>query len=268
MFKKMSGLIKRFRFFYLFIITIGVFAALSGCGIAQVSKKDQLKSNLYYGLGAGFYRNGNFIKSMQEFIRAEALNPNSAKNYNAIGMVYMETDRENKAILNFKKAIRINPRFSDSYYNLAIIYIKRKNYKQAETYLKKALKNPFYNRPFESYTELGKIYIAEKEFKKAKKILTISRLMDKRYFLTYYYLGNYYLAEGKLDESMNNFRKVLSLNAFFIPAKYKEGIIYFRQKKYDKAKKVFISVYNENKLGKYGIKSFDYLKKIISYPNK
>ncbi len=259
----MSAIIKAVRFFCLFFLITVIFTALSGCGLSQVPKKNKLKSNLYYRLGVGFYQNGNFIKAMQEFIKAKTLNPYSAKNYNAIGMVYMETARESKAVKNFKEAVRINPQFSDAYYNLAIIYIKRKDYQPAKLYLKKALKNPFYNRPYQSYTQLAKIYFAENKPEKAKKILTISKLLDKKYFLTYYYLGKYYLIKGNLDKSLHKFKKVMKLDMFFTPAKYYEGVIYFKQKRYNKAKKIFSSVYNQNKTNKYGIKSLYYIKKIM-----
>ncbi len=252
-------------FSYIFII-IFLFTALSGCGFSQVPKKNKLKSNLYYRLGVGFYRNGNFIKAMQEFIRAKSFNPLSAKDYNAMGMVYMETAREGRAVENFKKAVRINPKFSDAYYNLAIIYIKKKDYFPAENYLKKALKNPFYNRPYESYDQLAKIYLAENKLKKAKKVLTVSKLLDKKYFLTYYYIGKYYLIKGaikgNLNKSLQYFKKTLNLDMFFLPAMYYEGVIYFKQKKYNKSKKIFSYVYKQNKTNKYGIKSLGYIKKI------
>ncbi len=261
----MRETIKTLKFIGLFFLITVVFAALSGCGLSQVPKKNRLKSNLYYRLGVGFYQNGNFIKAMQEFIKAKTLNPYSAKNYNAIGMVYMETAREGKAVKNFKKAVMINPQFSDAYYNLAIIYIKRKNYPPAKIYLKKALKNPFYNRPYQSYTQLAKIYFAENKPEKAKKILTISRLLNKKYFLTYYYLGKYYLIKGNLNKSLHNFKEVIKLDMFFTPAKYYEGVIYFNGKRYNKAKKIFSSVYEQNKMNEYGTKSLNYLKKIMLY---
>ncbi|MHB8231854.1 MAG: tetratricopeptide repeat protein [bacterium] len=263
--KRTAGIKRSIKFFYLVFLTAVIFTSLSGCALPQVPKKSKLKSNLYYRLGVGFYQNGNFIKAMQEFIKAKTLDPYSAKNYNAIGMVYMVTGREGGAIKNFKNAVRINPQFSDAYYNLAIIYMKRKDYAPAKSFLKKALKNPFYNRPYESYTQLAKIYFAENKPEKAKKILIISKLLDRKYFLTYYYLGKYYLIKGKLDKSLYNFQKVITLDIFFTPAKYYEGVIFFKQKKYNKAKKIFSYVYNQNKAGKYGIKSLYYLKKIILY---
>ncbi|MHB1698054.1 MAG: tetratricopeptide repeat protein [bacterium] len=253
------------KFFYLAFFIAVIFTSLSGCGLSQVPKKNKLKSNLYYRLGVGFYQDGNFIKAMQEFIKAKTLNPYSAKNYNAIGMVYLVTGREGGAIKSFNNAVRINPQFSDAYYNLAIIYMKRKDYTSAKAFLKKALKNPFYNRPYESYTQLARIYFAENKPEKAKKILIISELLDKKYFLTYYYLGKYYLVKGKLNKSLYNFKKAITLNMFFTPAKYYEGVIFFKQKRYNKAKKIFSYVYNQNKTDKYGIKSLDYLKKIILY---
>ncbi len=251
------------KFAVLLLITVIILPLLSGCGLSQVPKKNRLKSNLYYRLGVGFYQNGNYIKAMQEFIKAKTLNPNSAKNYNAIGIVYMKTAREGKAVKNFMNAVRINRKFSDAYYNLALIYIKRKDYPPAELYLKKALKNPFYNRPYESYTQLAKIYLIENKPGKAYKILTVSRLLDKKYFLTYYYLGKCMLIENNLNLGLYYFKKVSDLDIFFMPAKYYEGLIYFKQKRYNKAKNIFSSVYDANKTGKFGIKSLRYIKKII-----
>ena len=256
------------KFAALLLIAAVIFPLLSGCGMSAVSKKNKLKSNLYYRLGVGFYQNGNYIKAMQEFIRAKMLYPYSAKNYNAIGIIYMKTARGNKAVKNFMQAVKINPQFSDAYYNLGLIYIKKKSYLKAKIFLKKALKNPFYNKPYESYTQLAKIYIAENKIKKAKKILTVSMLLDKNYFLAYYYMGKCMLLENNLPAGLYYFKKTLDANMFFIPAKYYKGLIYFKQKRYNKAKYIFSSVYDADKADKYGAESLKYIKKILILLNK
>lgn len=251
-----------FKLIFIMLFIAGLSGVLYGCGLPQVSKTNKLKANLFYKLGVGFYQNGNYVKSMQEFIRAKALNPHSARNYNAIGMVYMMTHREKKAVANFKKAVGLNPKFSDSYYNLALIYIKNHDYKNAEECLKKALLNPFYNQPYESYTQLARIYIIENKLDKANKLLLISESLGKNYFLTYYYLGKLYLIKGKLDNSLTNFKRALELDMFFTPAKYKEGVVYFELKNYNNAKTIFSSLYKQNANNEIGIKSLNYLKKI------
>ncbi|MCL4321954.1 MAG: tetratricopeptide repeat protein [Deltaproteobacteria bacterium] len=260
----MFKLNNRFKLIYIILLITGLSAVLYGCGLSQVSETNKLKSNLYYRLGAGYYQNGNYVKAMQEFIKAKASNPYSAKNFNAIGMVYMMTHREGKAIINFKRAISLDPKFSDAYYNLALIYIKKHNYKTAKINLKMALKNPFYNQPYNSYTQLARIYIKENKLEKAKKLLLISESLDKGYFLTYYYLGEFYFIKGRLNHSLFNFQKALSLAPFFSTAKYKEGVIYFKLKKYNKAKLIFDSIYKQYGSNEIGVKSLDYLKKIKS----
>lgn len=261
----MFKLNNRLKLIFIILLITGLSSVLYGCGLSQVSKTNKLKSNLYYKLGVGYYQNGNYVKAMQEFIRAKTLNPYSAKNYNAVGMVYMMTHRDGKAIINFKRAVGLDRKFSYAYYNLALIYTKKHNNKMAKINLKKALLNPFYNQPYESYTQLARIYIKENKLKKAKKLLLISESLDKNYFLTYYYLGEFYLIEGRLNHSLFNFQKALSLDAFFVPAKYKEGVIYFKLKKYNKAKAIFNSIYKHYGSREIGIKSFDYLKKIKSH---
>ena len=252
----------KLTFVVLLILITGLSSVLYGCGLSQVSKTNKLKAALFYKLGIGYYQNGNYVKAMQEFIRAKTLNPYSAKNFNAIGMVYMMTHRRGKAIVNFKRAVGLNQKFSYAYYNLALIYIKERNYKIAKIDLKSALLNHFYNQPYESYTQLARIYIKENKLKKAEKLLLISESLGKKYFLTYYYFGEFYLIKGKLGRSLSNFKKALSINSSFIPAEYKEGVVYFKLKKYGKAKIIFTSLYRQNGSNEIGLKSLNYLKKI------
>lgn len=258
----MFKLNNRLKLIFIIFLIAGLSSVLYGCGLSQVSKTNKLKANLFYKLGVGYYQNGNYVEAMQEFIRAKTLNPYSAKNFNAIGMVYMMTHRGGKAIINLKKAIGLNQKFSYAYYNLALIYIKKHNYKMAKINLKKALLNPFYNQPYESYTQLARIYIKENKLKKAKKLLLISESLGKKYFLTYYYLGKFYLNRRKLGYALFNFKKALNIDTFFIPAKYEEGVIYFKLKKYSKAKIIFDSLYRQNGSNEIGIKSLNYLTKI------
>ena len=254
---------KGFLFLCLALVAASCSLSLSGCGLSAVNKKEMLTANLHYQLGLGFYRNGDYVKAMQEFIRAKESNPDSAKNYNAIAMVYMMTGREGKAVRNLKKAVGLDAEFSDAYYNLGIIYIHKKDYASAEKSFKKALKNNFYDAPYESYTQLAKVYLAEKKYDKAEKALKISMLLNGQYVPSYYYMGKYYMATGDLNRSLKSFGKVLSMDKFFTAARYQEGVVFFMQKKYNKAKEVFSVVYNQNKSNKYGTKSLDYLKKIL-----
>lgn len=257
---------KRSEFKKLFLLLAAVMSAVffsSGCSLSQASKKNSLNSNLHYQLGLGLYRSGNYIRAMQEFITAKRFDPEAARNYNAIAMVYMMTGRDAMAVPNLEKAVSLDSGFSDAYYNLGIIYMRNKKYPEAEKYFKSALKNPFYNTPYESYAQLAKAYIAEKKYAEALKVLKISKLLNGGYALTYYYLGRYYSAVGNLDSALKNYQKALDIDKFFTAANYREGVLFFRQKKFGKAKEVFSSVYENNKGNLYGKKSLGYIKKII-----
>ncbi len=258
---------KKFLIKITFIIALSLLSSfvLYGCGFSQVSKTNKLKSTLYYRIGSGYFNSGNYVKALQEFIKARTVNPYSAKNYNAMGTVYMMTHRQNKAITCFKKATSINNKFSYAFYNLAMIYIKLKKYRLATVNLKKALLNPFYNQPYESYTLLGKIYIIQNQFKKAKKYLFISEALNKKYFLTYYYLGSYYSKRGKFLKAIINYKKALKIDAYFVPAQFREGGNYFKLKRYKRAHDIFSKIYKQNKYNSFGIKASDYLKKLKNY---
>ncbi len=261
----MFKLDSRIKLVFIMLLMAVLSAGLYGCGFSQVSKTKKLKADLFYKLGAGYYQNGNYVKAMQEFIKAKTSDPYSAKDYNAIGMVYMMTHRKGMAVVNFKKAVELNPKFSYAYYNLALIYMKKRDYENAKINLKKALLNPFYNQPYESYTQLARIYIIENKLKKANKLLLISESLGKKYFLTYYYLGEIYLIKGQLRKSLFNFKKAISLNIFYASARYKVGVVYFRLRRYKEAKEIFNYIYKHDGNANARVKSFNYLKKIRLY---
>ncbi len=251
-----------FRLFILFILASVAPLILGGCSTAGVTQKDRLESNLHYAVGASYYKKGDYINALQQFLKARNHDPYSARNYNAMGMVYMVTYRQNKAISSFKKAVSLDKNFSDAYYNLALIYIMDKDYKNAGENLKLALANPFYEKPYQSYTLLAKIYIKEKKFSRAKRILLISRSLNKNYYLTYYYFGKLYLATGKLDKSLKNFKESIDIEGVFLPGEYGRGVAYYKMNRIKKSKAIFEEICKQDNESKYCQKSLKYLGKI------
>jgi tetratricopeptide (TPR) repeat protein len=88
----------------------------------------------------GYYLNqGSYEKAQQEFDKALALNPSSAKAYNLSGLVRFQQKDYQSAEGQFLKAVALDPSFAPAYNNLGGVYAMRNQWSAAKEMLKKAI---------------------------------------------------------------------------------------------------------------------------------
>lgn len=104
-----------------------------------------------------------------------AYQPQTAKEWNNLGMVLAEKGDSEHAIQAYKRSIELSDTYSQTHHNLANIYRNEGLYDKAEEEYLKALKldKSFYH----SYLGLGELYLLKKDRKMAvdffKKALNI-----------------------------------------------------------------------------------------------
>jgi O-antigen ligase len=81
--------------------------------------------------GKAAYNAGNFEESLEYFIGAYKVNPNSIVVNNDLGSAYIKNNRTAEAIKHYKEALAISPLYEDAIINLAATYYNNKEYENA-----------------------------------------------------------------------------------------------------------------------------------------
>ncbi|OGX06700.1 MAG: hypothetical protein A2Z88_09485 [Omnitrophica WOR_2 bacterium GWA2_47_8] len=112
----------------------------------------------YFNKGMEAYNQGQYESASKFLNQALDLDENSAKIYNALGLVYRNQNAPlDDVVWYFKVAIDIDPDYFEAYQNLGELYFRTNNFKEAEEYLLQALRiNP--EAPSVQYT-LAWVYL-------------------------------------------------------------------------------------------------------------
>lgn len=86
---------------------------------------------------AFIYNEQGQLAKAEKIWRRVALESNSATDYNNLGYVLMQQNKDEEALENFKYAINLDPIYSPAYTNLLILYYKKADYKAAMDAAKK-----------------------------------------------------------------------------------------------------------------------------------
>lgn len=112
----------------------------------------------------------------------------------------------------YSKILKTHSDCPQAYYNVAMTDASRKL-----EYLKKAV--AIDSNFTDGWLELSKMMIDMQNYTTAKKYLAIAKYIDENNFKYYYYQGLICKSQGLIQDAIYNFKKSLSLNPDFIPAK-------------------------------------------------
>ena len=140
----------------------------------------------YTLLGLSHYLNGDKNLAMQSSQKALAINPKSAEAHNAIGLLYKEEEKYDKAYTHFQQSALLKPD-TKSYISLAQIELLLDKPVQAREHFEKSLYEDQNNTAV--LTQLGLLYWKEHTYTKAAKSLETAYRVDPAnpsHFLNYY----------------------------------------------------------------------------------
>lgn len=95
--------------------------------------------NAHLRQGAEYLSQSAYAKALEEFGKALALNPSSARAHNLTGLAYLWQKDYQLAEDHFLKAIALNPSFASAYNNLGGVYAMKNQWDSAEKMLEKAI---------------------------------------------------------------------------------------------------------------------------------
>ena len=178
-------------------------------------KAHKLDSNNYLALsvlGDLSYRNNDYKTALKYYKDAESNNKNSSMSAVKVAQTYEKLGKDKKAVEIYERILRT---YSDCYVAYYKIALTDKSKEIA--YLKKAIAiNSDYK---DAWIDLGRVAIERQNYSEAKNYLGIANYIDEKDFRYYYYQGLIAKNQGMKQIAEKYFKKSLSLNPDYVPAK-------------------------------------------------
>lgn len=162
--------------------------------------------------GLNYISRHELEKAIDEFKAALKINPDYARAYNILGIIYTAENNFTLAEEHFKAAITKDASYTKAYYNLASFYQAQERLPEAVAYYQKAIKLD--GGLIEAYLNLGIVYSSLNEHKKAqgcyKQAVGIApQNPDACYYLglSYFMLDNFSQAKEYLIKAKELYRQ-------------------------------------------------------------
>lgn len=104
---------------------------------------------------------GDFAAAEEIYLKLAAAEPDNARVYNRLGIIYLEQKNYNDAVSAFQQAIKIDPEVALRHVNLGLAYLGLKKYTLAEKALERALEIEPRNKKYQQLLKEAKITKAD-----------------------------------------------------------------------------------------------------------
>lgn len=221
--------------FFIFIMEIILNKSLIAQPDEQITKDNKIEKADEYILDQNT-EGENYSDGARIFY--EKVLENDSTNYDALtnlGVIYQQTDDEEKSLHYFEKAVKLHPRKSRAYHNLGILYSLMNRLDDAVINLNQAAELDISNP--NSVRQLGITYLQNDLFSEA--IESFNRALSRDYFDVESRLGKA-LAHWSLkdyDNVLAGINEMQSLGLRFNRMELLLADVYFKKNDYDKAMK-------------------------------
>jgi Tfp pilus assembly protein PilF len=173
-------------------------------------------SDFYFNRAVFFQQAKDWQKALDNYVKAEKLDPNNPDTYNNKGVIFKELGQYDRAIDEFLRAIFLNPQYAKAYNNIGVVYFMQKNYAEgARNYLKAIDLNP---SNLEAFNNLAIIYKKQKDLEKARAVLNRALAMDPDHPGTNYNLAVLYEENKEITPALHYYRRFIELGRISYPA--------------------------------------------------
>ena len=205
--------------------------------LEDLEVKQPALKGLSHELGIGYYKKGDYLKAVEYFKKAQQENPNDNEAVQLTGLSYYLAGRPADAIPLIEKVQGWYPSANvDASYVLGICYIQTKDYPGARGAFAK-----MYGVPPDSaasYLFTARMLLRQDFEPPAEEYAHEAAKIDPKLPLVHYLLGELYLFQSKIPESIAEFQKELEINPGYASAYYKLADADSRIEKYEDAEKL------------------------------
>ncbi|BBM84387.1 serine/threonine-protein kinase [Candidatus Uabimicrobium amorphum] len=188
------------------------------------------ESSAYNNMGFSYYKLQQYEEAIKYLNRAVKITP-SAHAYNTLGNCYFILNKYDLALEKFKQALKIKP-IAYAYENVGNVYQVQKKYLPAIANFSKAIELKPYSST--AFNNRGLVYFELKEFEKALKDLKKARSLNPLVPEPYISLARYHYYFRHFNRVIELYTRAIELEPR-IDFYSSRGLVYFQQKKYQKA---------------------------------
>lgn len=234
------------------------FLMIFSCSTNGALKKQQ--SITARNLGELYMMQGKHIAALQEFIKAEKLDPNDPYLLYDMGLVYMSMEKMELAAGRFKKALEIKPDFGVAKNSLGVLYLIKKDWDTAIDIFNEVLENLLYPTPQFALSNLGDAYFGKKQFDMAEKYYRSALKKEPEYANAWRGLGSTYQATDRMLKAVKAFENAVELAPEWAQLQFDLADAYRLSRDYEKAADAYQKVIEMEPLGELAEKAKERLK--------
>lgn len=86
------------------------------------------------------FRKQNYKEAEKYYLQAASNDPDNARIYNRLGVIYLRTKNYKDAVEAFRGSIKFDDRVASRHYNLALAYLGKKDYRSAQKAIEEAIR--------------------------------------------------------------------------------------------------------------------------------
>lgn len=193
-------------------IFVIIFIVLFLAGTSSLSFSQETPRS-YQSLASGMkeYKDGDYKKALENFLKAEKLFPKDTDIPFYIGLTYLQLNQKPEATNYFKKTLKLNPDYIDARFQLGMVSIEEKNFEKAISHLEKVFSQQPEKESLGYF--LGYAYFQLGSYKKALFCFERNKTEDKSIKqLNLYYSGLCKTYLGKTKEAEDFYKKVIEID--------------------------------------------------------
>lgn len=223
-------------------ITLLLIAAIvfASCGPTLAKRKEE--SGIHYRLGVVQLNDKNVTEALRELTKAVELYPDDPSYHNALGLAYFIRGMNDVAIGHLKDAIKLDPNFSESHVNLSAVYIVERRWDDAISESKEALRNIFYKTPELAHFNIAEAYYNKGEYRNSLDNYKKAVSLSPNYAEAYYNMGITLDKMNDVKNSIEAYEKAVRAQPGYIDAYYRLGLALNKGKDKSGAIKAFEKV--------------------------
>jgi tetratricopeptide (TPR) repeat protein len=174
-------------------------------------------------LGNVYLQQGRRQKARQQFERALAIDPRTKSALSHLGKLMLEDGQPERALEYHNQALAVDARDNSTRNDLAAVLVQLGRTDEAVRQFQEALRlNPL---DFYAHHNLGNIVRAKGQHAEALRLFEIAVRIDPRSALARNSLGSALIDQGRIDEAALSFREAVRLDPTFAPAHENLGIL-------------------------------------------